>query len=536
MRKNWIKFVIAVFLFAFVACSENVEPDFVFAPEVPKAGETVKFWNISTGDKDWSLRSSNWDFGDGSKSILKDSTSHIFKQAGIYTVTLMVDSNSYFTIKKNITVYDSIPSVYMNVDSVEYYQDVTFSVLVYNPKARAMTYSWKFSDNAVSDSLVDGVSTASTVKVYFKKRNVNENINLKITVGDSVYNVSRTVFVNDIKVRSLKMAQRNGSILSQRIFENDLEDYVALPVSSGRHPFNLSVYGNDLFVFDAGTNIAYNSNWADDTSGDGTIRKVNLNDNTVTEIVNNAGKSSHFGFYNGYVDANYIYWSDYSEFLYRTSRTSVIGGFTWNGSADAQTSLSYYLVKTDRLGYYGNGLAKNQVSGGVYFYDNVYFWAKGGSGRGIYRFLESDILGENAGASAVVPTLGVILPDYAIRSFSIDHVNRMIYFAVTAPSDKVGLWVSTINGTNPRRIDNAPMDDESMYVTGIVVDNLSNKVYWAYRSPSGLGESYFNENPTHRTGVKQARLATQYGAPGAVEYFAKGIEVYGLALDNVKRY
>jgi hypothetical protein len=88
------------------------------------------------------------------------------------------------------------------------------------------------------------------------------------------------------------------------------------------------------------------------------------------------------------------------------------------------------------------------------------------------------------------------------------------------------------------------MDDPNLYITGIAVDNESNRVYWAYRSPETIGasapgggswETYYTTNPTHRSGVKMASLATSYKPAGTISYFLNDVSVYGLAVDKVKR-
>jgi len=527
----------------FASCSDNVVADFTYYPSMPKCGQKVTFTNTSTGDEDWTGKYWNWNYGDGNKSTSKSPT-HIFSDPGIYTVTLQVDSNKNYIKSTKITVYDSIPTIYPDADSIKYFVPVNFSVLVYNPNALDVTYDWTFSSNAHSTQLTNGKTTDESVNVYFSKKNMDEIVSVRITLKDALDTVIvDTFYVHDVKAKSLLMAQKAGKILRQRIYDKGLEDYTATSFDAGKHPFNIAALNNKLYIFDAGTKVTYQSDWLTNTSGDGKISVSDMSDNSTREIINNNGTSSHFGFFNGYIDKNNIYWTDFSEFIYKTPFNSSLGTFTWKGSSDAQTAVPYYLTKADRLGYYGNGLSSNQFSGGISYYDEVYFWAKGGSGKGIYRFLATDILSANANGTQPVPTLGAILTDYSIRAFTIDQINQKIYFSVTAPSDKVGLWVANISGTGVKRIDNAPMDDENLYITGIAIDNESNNVYWAYRSPetvgastpSGTWDSYYTANPTHRTGIKMASLATSFKPVGEIKYFALGVSAYGITLDDVKK-
>ena len=535
-------FLLILLGFLFFSCSEQITADFSYSPSSPRNGEAVTFTNTTTGeDDDWEADSWSWNFGDEGTSTTK-SPVHYFKKAGIYTVRLKVNGSSRYTKTTKITVYDSIPTIKMDVDTIRYFQKVTFSVSVYNPYYEDVTYSWEFSENAVSDSISDKTSTSKTLPVFFKKLNANEKVKITVVVGDSTYKDSVEFKVEDAKSQSLLIAQKGGNILRQRIFENGVEEYVTLPVSSGSSPFNLSVDATSLYIFDQGKTISTSTS-ATGSDG-GNIRKVDLSTNNVTELVNNRNTFSHNGFYNGTVANGNVLWTDYSQFVYSSPVSTVLGDFQWAGSEDAQTAVPYYLVKPNRLGYFGNGLANDQYSGGIQVFDGVYYWAKGGSGKGIYRFIKSDILTSNVSGTGTVPALGTILTGFAIRAFTIDEINTKIYFSVTAPVDKVGLWVSNMDGTNPQRIDDSPVDDEHMYITGITVDNVSNKVYWAYRSPELIGASapggqgwtkYYEANPLHKTGIKMARLARTYQPAGAQSYFHEGIAAYGIVIDKTKR-
>jgi hypothetical protein len=179
-------------------------------------------------------------------------------------------------------------------------------------------------------------------------------------------------------------------------------------------------------------------------------------------------------------------------------------------------------------------MANGQFNGGLLYYDFVYYWAKGGNGRGVYAFVNADILGADV-TNGTPPAMGAILKDFAIRAFDIDQTNQKIYFSVTAPADKVGFWVANLSGTNPVRIDDAPMDDETKYITGIQVDNASNRVYWAYRAPVGTLQPYLNNNPTHRSGVKSVKLSKGNTVDKTIVYFAPDVEVYGITIDEVAK-
>lgn len=76
--------------------------DFTFLPKEPKAGEEVSFADKST-DRDGSIVSWSWDFGDGSTSMDSE-PSHVYANGGNYTVTLTVRDDKGGEDMKRITI------------------------------------------------------------------------------------------------------------------------------------------------------------------------------------------------------------------------------------------------------------------------------------------------------------------------------------------------------------------------------------------------------------------------------------------------
>lgn len=524
--------VLILVLFSFAGCEKPIEPDFSFNPEMPKAGQKVTFTNLTEGGEHW-----NWTFGDGSKSITKNPV-YTYKKPGKYDITLRADSNDNYITTKTIVVYDTVPSIYLAKDTVGYYQSVTLQVLAYNPYGYTMTYEWSFSGNAQGADVVSGKSTKATPVIFFTKKGVEEVISLKVTVGDSVYkDVSKKIFVNDVPSRSMIFAGTDGKIYRQRIYLNGLEEPFVTNISNGGgHPVNIQTSGDYLYIFNAGNDLSTDKTVLEGKPGSGNIRKVNMANAQSVELIHNRDVSAVHGFYHGWVNNGKIYWTDFADFVYRMDdNNQVAGSFIWKGNTNDQASVPYYLLKPDRLGYFGNGLNFGQKNGGIYFYDQVYFWAKGGSGKGIYRFTPADILTANVSGQGVSPSLGAILTDYAVHAFRIDHINQKIYFSVVAPADKAGLWVANLTGTNPVRIDDSPVDNPALYISSILIDNVTNRVYWSYRAPAGLSEAHFQLNPHHRTGVKYVRLAKNFTVDKDIQYMPGNISALGIALDETPR-
>ncbi|MCO6040401.1 PKD domain-containing protein [Thermococcus alcaliphilus] len=76
--------------------------DFTFLPKEPKAGEEVSFADKST-DRDGSIVSWSWDFGDGSTSTDSE-PSHVYANGGNYTVTLTVRDDKGGEDVKRVTI------------------------------------------------------------------------------------------------------------------------------------------------------------------------------------------------------------------------------------------------------------------------------------------------------------------------------------------------------------------------------------------------------------------------------------------------
>lgn len=124
MKQTLSRFlVLALVSFLIVSCSTPIEPDFSFSPEAPKAGQKITFTNLTESGEVW-----NWTFGDGGSSVAKSPT-YTYRKPGVYDITLRADSNDNYIVTKQITIYDTIPSILLSAETVNYYEDITFSVL-----------------------------------------------------------------------------------------------------------------------------------------------------------------------------------------------------------------------------------------------------------------------------------------------------------------------------------------------------------------------------------------------------------------------
>lgn len=207
-------YVLIVLAMIVVGC-KKVSVDFTYAPEEPRAGESVLFSNSSSGGEKW-----NWDFGDNSTSSSK-SPRHTFKKAGTYLVTLRVDSARNQMCSKSITVYDTVPTFVCSSDTIKHYQNVTFTANIYNPYSYGLSYTWTLPSGCVLQS---GRLTDKSITVYFKEYGTEQRVGLRITQGDKAYNIERGWYVYESLAPALLMMRSDSTIVRQRLIGDYRED------------------------------------------------------------------------------------------------------------------------------------------------------------------------------------------------------------------------------------------------------------------------------------------------------------------------
>lgn len=213
MKKIWI---ILTLCCALVACKKNTV-DFSYSPGEPRAGEVVKFSNLSSSGEDWS-----WSFGDGAVSTVK-SPSHTYKKPGTYRVTLKVDDKSSWTATKELTVYDTIPT-FVCEDSVFYiYQDYTFTANVYNPYNYEVAYQWILPLNTTYAVVTDSSWTGSSLHLYFTQTMEDAPIWLHVVMNGDTTNVAKQFLIEDRATNSVLLRTNEGDF-RQRIFGDKAEE------------------------------------------------------------------------------------------------------------------------------------------------------------------------------------------------------------------------------------------------------------------------------------------------------------------------
>lgn len=206
-------YIVLMVCLTMIACKQN-DVNFTFSPEAPRAGQSVKFNNLSSSGEEW-----EWNFGDGITTTIK-SPSHTYKQPGTYRVVLKVDGKNSWTAVKEVVVYDTVPTFVAN-DSIFYiYEDYTFTANMYNPYKYPVTYEWCFPINTPYVELVrplPGEGWGPQLTVYFTKAMEKAPIWLTMVVNGDTTLVQKEFEVRDRETHAVALRTAEGDY-SQRIF------------------------------------------------------------------------------------------------------------------------------------------------------------------------------------------------------------------------------------------------------------------------------------------------------------------------------
>ena len=545
--KTAIKFlsllILAAIIFA-TGCKKDdpgvpdINVGFKFLPENPIAGELVTFTNSSNGGKTFA-----WDFGDGNLSTEKNPT-HTYEAAGEYTVVLKVDGYEELKATKLVTVQDQVPTITASLTQIQIGVDVTFTASIYNPGSVAVNYTWQFPAGVFASEDLDenGVGTGESVTVKFITPNdpTGHTISLTANMNAKDYVKNQNFVVKNQLGKTLYYAVKGGNIWTKKIYTSGDAEEVDLGVFSGQHPFNMQYTLDRLFVFDAGEKVKYVAVPVDAEAADkvGSIFSMAY-DGTDYKTHITFTRDAYDDAFSGWVapeendGAGNIYWHNRNAAMFTIPVSTVDLIFDPATVLPKATNaqIPYYNLQ-DNPTYAQFDWLWGVINGGLKKINGIYWMSKLFNGHGLGRFED----GEIGAAAGTYPAAGAILAGYSIRYFEIDQVNQKVYFSVITSNggaNPIGLYSCDIDGSNISLIDGSPAmfengGNEEIFITGIVVDNESGYVYWAYRGPAGAD---LEADPLQRSGIKRYKL----DGTGQVEYFIADVEAYGLTIDHTKR-
>lgn len=211
MKNNITIALLCVIIVAMMGSCKKKTIDFSYSPAAPRAGQTVRFSNLSDTGEDWA-----WTFGDGATSASK-SPNKVYRQPGKYTVILKVDDKASQTVAHELTVYDTIPNFTSSIDStgLRVFEDVTFKALVYNPFGYALDYRWKVVDEVPYVAVSESDSLANYT-LYFQRPGT-VTMQLRVILGTDTTVIRHQVEVQDKVAEGVLMQDKTQSY-RQRIY------------------------------------------------------------------------------------------------------------------------------------------------------------------------------------------------------------------------------------------------------------------------------------------------------------------------------
>ncbi len=179
---------------------DNEPPRAIFETEVSQVnvGDVVSFDATNSSDKDGSITSYHWDFGDGDETLGKTAI-HIYDQFGVFNVTLTVtDDLGKKSIYVQTIVVNALPRAVIGAEpEVQYIEDaIAFSAEhSTDPDGNLASYMWDFGDGN-SSTQPNPMHTYGDVGSYMVTLTVTDNRGAQDTDTRFVRVTYRTYDVN----------------------------------------------------------------------------------------------------------------------------------------------------------------------------------------------------------------------------------------------------------------------------------------------------------------------------------------------------
>lgn len=502
-----------------------------------------------------------WDFGDGAIQT-GDNVVHFYEKAGTYKVKLTIGNYSkeqYIMIAPikpivKVKVADPVCEVRKSL--------VTFDVELPNPKNKPATFFWTFpadtKDSEGSDYATfegQGVTDLPAPVKFSHVGSQQVQLNVKLGDDDLEPTLLNVQVAYDQEVPTLYYAVQGGRIMAHKLTggqhpsDMNISSY-DLGVASGQHPFTLLFKDSLLYVLDAGKQFYY-VNDVNGVLGDGKISVISKDGSKVQTMISNAGQQAFDDPFYGCIDGDFLYYANRNTGMVKMNLTD----------RDKVYSLSEYpwYVQQATLGYYNNGWGYGTIGGVFGKIDGVWHWTRFYNGKGIYRFLDSDILpapvakGDETNVPFYDPELkkstGILLDGIATKSFvytaksatpkmcvctmepTLNGFFACTYdelVAVGASATAMKAYAVTYNGQmfESNKTGNLPAveghGDECVGICQMAYDEVNDCVYFGFRNNSVAGADKFPP-----TGIYCYSVAT-----GEVTCLIEGVSVYGLAVNN----
>lgn len=529
MKKYSFLYIMSLLLF-FAGCKEDEvgriapEGDFAVNFTLPEGVVTAPAKLVLTNRSKYSEKYL-WKFPKGvaltkegltdrstSESLVPDTV--FYSLPGEYRVTLLAwQGGKVDSITKSVTVVKMQPQI-VPPNNIGIMGEVQFSAKVFKYPGVDVSYLWDFGEAGLT-------STEANPKVIFQNEGTHI-IKLTIDDGQESLTTSIEVTVKGELVKTLYFTdEKTGKLYKKRFTVLQVSNPLQLPLSTGLHPWSISVAGERLVISSTGANAYFTS-----AGADGRIYSVDLNGGDEKTITRGVGGGNDDPFAST-VDNNGIVWW--------VSRNANIPGFK-------TLSVTAEDAPYPTAGKFGLTAAQAGVAGVYGWLDgdienvngNIWYSKHGSAGKGLYKMTDKGAFIETVTA----------LKEAKIRSFAVDTKNSKIYFAVNFATSQFpkGLYMSNLDGTNSVLVD-ALTDfseegnpNEQAYVTAIAIDNspddgTAGYVYYGYRDKTEVSSTGVLAGTGANSGIKRYSI----GGGQPPQFFLKGFIPYGIAIDHVKR-
>lgn len=546
-------FILSIFSLLIYGCVDNIpEVETLPSPAVDftykviddsyqldyYVGANIEFTSLSGMDGN-----AVWDFGDGSASADGDVTTHRYNVPGTYYVKLTIGGTHHKT--QPIMIRDIVPI--MSVDPIEdgicevLTTPVSVSLELPNPEGLQEEYLWIFPEGTTNEAGEPMLSSTERDPGKMKFSHVgSQTVRLQVKLGGRLLQEGRVnvqVGYNE-EVPTLYFAVKDGNIMALKLVDNKPAGMKINPfdmgIASGKHPFNILFKNPSLYILDAGQQFTW-VNDVDGNLGDGRITVMAKDGSKLETMLTNTGAAFDDPFY-GYIEGNTLYFSDRN-----TGVSSIALGERNRVFSRADFP---FVFQNQALNYYDNGISWGAINACFTKIDDVWYWLKTYNGKGIFRFKDSDILKSTvlAGDSEKLPADGYVLAGTLPKSIVWDSNNQVVYFTIydtgfeglyrckpaqlkdiVSKNDLLPYQLKTASGksvtpiTEPGRGEGSP--GEFIGICQLTLDEATGDVYFGLRSG----------DPDVKSGLMRYNATS-----GKIEHVIEGVEVYGVAVNNVK--
>lgn len=501
-------------------------------------GATIEFTSLSGMSGD-----AVWDFGDGTATESGNVATHRYSVPGTYQVKLTIDGTHHKT--QPIMVRDIVPI--MSVDPIEdgicevLATPVSISMELPNPEGLSEEYLWIFPEGTTNEAGEPMLTSTEKNPGKMKFSHVgSQAVRLQVKLAGRPLQegkVNVQVGYNE-EVPTLYYAVKGGNIMALKLVNNKPDGMKINPfdmeISSGKHPFNILFKDPSLYILDAGQQFTW-VNDVDGNLGDGRITVMSKDGAKFETMLTNTGTAFDDPFY-GFIDGNTLYFSD------RNTGVSSIP----LGERNRVFSRSDFpfVFQNQALNYYNNGISWGAINACFTKIDDVWYWLKTYNGTGIFRFKDADILKSTtlSGDSENLPADGHVLGGTSPKSIVWDSKNQVVYFTildtgfeglyrctpnqlkgVVSKGDLLPYQLKTASGKSVTPITEAGRGEgstgEFIGICQLALDEATGDVYFGLRS----------DDPDVKSGLMRYNATT-----GKIEHVIEGVDVYGVAVNNVK--